>query len=171
MSTFAILSVQMVTLTNTSFKTLIKFLSLKIEQCFETTIFLAVQDSSKSDIVCRSVCQSQLTIRAYNRYIHYNHYNHYNHNNRYRDSDLDWKRFSELVTYWHSWLLLTNCETWIITLRSSDLQSDGDVDSIRNSCDVFTRCWSIEKKLSAFFSNLTTGFQTPKINWEVNKII
>ena len=30
-----------------------------------------------------------------------------------------------------------NCETWIMTLRSSDLQSDSDLDSIRNSCDVF----------------------------------
>ena len=29
-----------------------------------------------------------------------------------------------------------NCETWIMTLRSSDLQSDSDLDSIRNSCDV-----------------------------------
>ena len=30
-----------------------------------------------------------------------------------------------------------NCETWIMTLRSSDLQSDSDLDSICNSCDVF----------------------------------
>ena len=37
----------------------------------------------------------------------------------------------------HSWLLLTNCKTWIMTLRSSDLQSDSDLDSIRNSCDVY----------------------------------
>ena len=43
-------------------------------------VFLAVQDSSISDIVRLSVGLSQLTIRAYN---HYNHYNHY------RDSDLD----------------------------------------------------------------------------------
>ena len=54
---------------------MIKFLSLKIEQCFETTIFLAVQNSSISDIVCRSVGLCQLTIRAYNYYNHYNHYN------------------------------------------------------------------------------------------------
>ena len=26
---------------------------------------------------------------------------------------------------------------WIMTLSSSDLQSDSDLDSIRNSCDVF----------------------------------
>ena len=36
--------------------------------------------------------------------------------NDYRDSnlnlDLDWERFSDLVTQWHSWLLLKNCETW-----------------------------------------------------------
>ena len=32
---------------------------------------------------------------------------------------------------------LINCKTWIMTLRSSDLQSDSDLDSIRNSCDVF----------------------------------
>ena len=40
---------------------------------------------------------------------------------------------SDLVT------LLTisdNCETWIMTFRVSDLQSDSDLDSIRNSCDV-----------------------------------
>ena len=35
--------------------------------------------------------------------------------NDYRDSDLD----------------------WIMTLRSSDLQSDSDLDSIHNSCSVF----------------------------------
>ena len=28
-------------------------------------------------------------------------------------------------------------ETWIVTLRSSDLQSDSDQESIRNSCDVY----------------------------------
>ena len=28
-----------------------------------------------------------------------------------------------------------------MTLRSSDLQSDSDLDSIRNSCDVFCYCW------------------------------
>ena len=31
---------------------------------------------------------------------------------------------------------MTNCETWIMTLRSIDLQSDSDLDSIHNSCDV-----------------------------------
>ena len=30
-----------------------------------------------------------------------------------------------------------NCETWIMTLRSSDLQSGSDLDSIRNPCDVY----------------------------------
>ena len=57
--------------------------------------------------------------------------------NGYSDSDLDWELFSELVTSWHSWPLLTYCETWSMTLRSRDLQSDSDLDSIRNSCDVF----------------------------------
>ena len=65
----------------------------------------------------------------------------------YRDTNLDldlyWKRFSELMTQWHSWLLLTNCETWIMTLRVSDLQSDSDLDSIRNSCDVYAWVVSI----------------------------
>ena len=34
-----------------------------------------------------------------------------------------------------------------MTLRSSDLQSDSDLDSIRNSCDVFSshcRGWVVE---------------------------
>ena len=97
--------------------------------------YLAVQDSSISDIVCPLVCLCQLKIRAYN---HYNHNNHYNH---YRDStldlDLDWERLSELVTLWHSWLLLTNCKNWMTTLRSSNLQSDSDLDSIRNSCNDY----------------------------------
>ena len=48
-----------------------------------------------------------------------------------------WERLSELVAYWHSWLFLTNCETWIMTLRVSDWQSENDLDSIRNSSDVF----------------------------------
>ena len=60
----------------------------------------------------------------------------YNNYNDYRDSDLDLERLSELVTWWHSWLLLINCETWIMTLTTSDFQSDSDLDSIRNSCDV-----------------------------------
>ena len=41
------------------------------------------------------------------------------------------------MNQWHSWPFLINCETWIMTLRSSDLQSVSDLDSIRNSCDVF----------------------------------
>ena len=53
------------------------------------------------------------------------------------DLYLDREWFSELVTYWHSWLLLTNCETGIMTLGVID--SDSDLDSIRNSCDVFHR--------------------------------
>ena len=44
--------------------------------------------------------------------------------------------------------LLTNCETWMMTLRSSDLQSDSDLNSIRNSCDVscisYWRIWNIQ---------------------------
>ena len=63
-----------------------------------TAFFLAVQDSSISDIVCLSVCRSQLTIRAYNHCNHYNHYNHYKHYNHYRDSDLDCERSGEFVT-------------------------------------------------------------------------
>ena len=65
----------------------------------------------------------------------------------YRDSDLDLdsERFGELVTEWHSWLLLTNCETWIMTLGVSDLQSDSDLDSIRNFCDVFLQWWQKEE--------------------------
>ena len=31
-----------------------------------------------------------------------------------------------------------------MTLRSSDLQSDSDLDSIRNSCDVLTAQWEWE---------------------------
>ena len=30
-----------------------------------------------------------------------------------------------------------------MTLRSSDLQSDSDLDSIRNSCDVFILCLAL----------------------------
>ena len=45
--------------------------------------FLAVQDSSISDIVGLSVGRSQLTIRAYIDYIDYNDCNDH------RDSDLD----------------------------------------------------------------------------------
>ena len=43
-------------------------------------------------------------------------------------------------------LTITNYETWIMTLRSSDLQSDSDLDSIRNSCDVFIFKWITEMK-------------------------
>ena len=75
----------------------------------------------------------------FNDYNDYNDYSDYNNCNDYRDSDLDldWERFSDLVTLWHSRLLLINCETRIIALRISDLQSDSDLHSIRNSCDVF----------------------------------
>ena len=66
----------------------------------------------------------------------------YNKYNDYRDSDLDldldWERFSELVTKWQGWLLLTNCETSVMALRVSDLQSVSDLDSIRNSYDVLS---------------------------------
>ena len=41
------------------------------------------------------------------------------------------------MTKCHTWLLLKNCETWIMTLRVSDWQSENDLDSIRNSSDVF----------------------------------
>ena len=53
-----------------------------------------------------------------------------------------------------------NCETWIMTLRSSDLQSDSDLDSIRNSCDVYNtqlqfwqslRCWRYRCRWSRWF--------------------
>ena len=49
-------------------------------------MFLAVQGSSITDIVCLSVPWSQLTIRAYNDFNDYNDYNYYK---DYRDSDLD----------------------------------------------------------------------------------
>ena len=67
------------------------FCVIKYNSSTKHNVFLAVQDSSISDIVGLSVGLSQLTIRAYN---HYNHYNHY----RDSDLDLDWKPFSELVT-------------------------------------------------------------------------
>ena len=35
-----------------------------------------------------------------------------------------------------SWLFRKGCETWFITLRVSDRQSESDMDSIRNSCDI-----------------------------------
>ena len=38
---------------------------------------------------------------------------------------------------WHSWLILTNCETEIMTLRLSDWHSENVLDSIHKSCDVF----------------------------------
>ena len=68
------------------------FCVIKYNSSTKHNVFLAVQDSSISDIVGLSVGLSQLTIRAYNHYNHYNHYkhyNHYNHYNHYRDSDLD----------------------------------------------------------------------------------
>ena len=45
---------------------------------------------------------------------------------------------------------LINCETWIMTLRSSDLQSDSDLDSIHNSCDV---CFA-RKQFEPWFDNI-----------------
>ena len=79
----------------------------KIERTRVRNIFLAVQDSSITDIVCLSVPWSQLTIRACNDFNDYNDYNdyydYYNQNdyNDYRDSDinldLDWERFCDLV--------------------------------------------------------------------------
>ena len=53
-----------------------------------------------------------------------------------------------------------NCETWIMTLKRSDLQSDSDLDSIRNSCDVYNtqlqfwqslRCWRYRCRWSRWF--------------------
>ena len=103
----------------------------------------------KYAIICCSIGDVPRALQSYCRHIDYNDYNYYkeyndysdfndyNNYNDYRDSDLDWERFSELLTLWHSWLLLTNCETLIMTLSVSDLQSDSDLDSIRNSCDVW----------------------------------
>ena len=64
---------------------------------------------------------------------------------------LQWHYSDTSVTLqWHysDTTVLINCETWILTLRSSDLQSDSDLDSIRNSCDVWYQngkgnraCW------------------------------
>ena len=82
----------------------------------------------------------------------------YNNYNDYRDSDLDWERFSELLTLWHSWLLLTNCETLIMTLSVSDLQSDSDLDSIRNSCDVwYDNLFQVQKVQNRRARNLQRG--------------
>ena len=50
------------------------------------------------------------------------------------------KQFGYLVTWWHSWLFLTNWETEIVTSRVSDWQSDSDLDTLRNSCEVFYIC-------------------------------
>ena len=42
--------------------------------------------------------------------------------------------WGDLVTQWHSWLFLTNSETWIMTLKVSDWHWESDLDdSIRNS--------------------------------------
>ena len=46
------------------------------------------------------------------------------------------ERFNDLLTLWHSWLFPTNWKTLIMTLRVRDWQSESDLDSIRNSCDV-----------------------------------
>ena len=80
----------------------------------------------------------KLLIAASSDYNDYNDLNDYNNYTDYRDNDLDldWERFRELVAQWHSWLFLTNCKTWITTLRFSDWQSDSDLDCIRYSCNV-----------------------------------
>ena len=68
----------------------------------------------------------------------------------YIESDL-----VNIVTYWHSWLLLTNCKTWVMTLRVRDLQSYSDLDSIRNSCDASfqNRDWQVKTRLLLFKCN------------------
>ena len=67
----------------------------------------------------------------------YNHYNQCSDYNDYRDSDLDFDLDWERVIQWLS--DTAEIETWIMTLRSSDLQSDSDLDSIRNIWDVLFR--------------------------------
>ena len=50
--------------------------------------------------------------------------------------NFEWRPSVETVL---RWLLLTNCETWIITLRVSDLQSDSDLWPGQHS--QFLRCF------------------------------
>ena len=52
------------------------FCVIKYNSSTKHNVFLAVQDSSISDIVGLSVGLSQLTIRAYNHYNHYNGKSH-----------------------------------------------------------------------------------------------
>ena len=77
-----------------------------------------------------------------------------------------------------------NCEIWIMTLRSSDLQSDSDLDSIRNSCDekwnTLHPVWiDLSRREDLFFDsssdqtkvtnpiqeNLSTLFFSQELNW------
>ena len=67
--------------------------------------FLAVQDSSIGDVVSQWVSDLPFDFSVFRAlyncdYNDYNGYNDYNDYNDYRDSDLDldWERFSELVT-------------------------------------------------------------------------
>ena len=53
------------------------------------------------------------------------------------DNDFDTTNWEPQSLIIKLWLLLTNCETWIMILRFSDSQSNSDLDRIRNSCDVF----------------------------------
>ena len=47
-----------------------------------------------------------------------------------------------------------------MTLRSSELQSDGDLDSIRNSCDVFTG-----PALKVLSMELVPPNEEPSLRW------
>ena len=88
-------------------------ISRSFDEC-QMPIFLDVQDSSIGDLVTHSLTNrltnwiliSDNDYNNYNDYDEYNDYNDYNDANDYsdyndyRDSDLDldWERFSELVT-------------------------------------------------------------------------
>ena len=71
--------------------------------------------------------------------------------------DIDWGRSSDLVTQ----LTITE-KLWIIKswhiLRVSDLQSDSDLDSIRNSCDVWYRKSTEREEIKRKWGNLESEF-------------
>ena len=92
----------------------------------------------------------------YNDYYDYNDYNEYNDYN-YSDLDVDLGRFSDLVTQFTITEKLQTLKSWHI-LRVSDLQSDSDLDSIHNSCDVFKWNEGTPNQLMHFVEVLLTQF-------------
>ena len=68
-----------------------------------------------------------------------------------KDKDKDNGIESDLVIYIYSWLFLTNWETLTLTLRVCDWQSESDLDSVRNSCDILLKsCLYLSKKQFLF---------------------